>query len=80
MENKIYCQSCGADITNLGGLIAGGEIYCTRKCLKPFINKYSQNYGISESIDYHKTAKDLSLEILKGNLIHYGKLEKSVSK
>jgi len=82
----VYCQSCGVDITRLGGDVASnGRIYC-HGYREGFIRCMEKDLIINPSIFLdgsvmanYKNAKQVQRDIRKGTLTHFNQLEKVAS-
>ena len=77
---EVYCQFCGKNITNEGGDVGDSRFYChgdeedgTARCV---INALFET-GQTEIViyNYHNPRK-IQKMIRKGELIHFGPLEK----
>ena len=81
-KQKVYCQTCGEDLTKQGGYISNeGGIYCQGGFLRNFdcggIAMTKSNHNLS--FDY-ADSKEVQRWIEEGKLIHFSQLEKTVSK
>lgn len=81
-KQKVYCQTCGEDLTKQGGYISNeGGIYCQGRFLRNFdcggIAMTKSNHNLS--FDY-ADSKEIQHLIEEGKLINFSHLEKTVSK
>jgi hypothetical protein len=80
---EVYCQDCGKDLTNIGGDIANNKkIYCNTSNRYPFrcIDNYLlKNPDEGILIANYSKPEEIQKAIRKRKLVHYNKLEKSVS-
>ncbi len=83
---RAYCQTCGKDITNEGGDVGQGRIYCHGykndglKCLEQdLIRLLKENEGEVFIFNYHNP-RQVQKAIKKGRIMKFGQLENIASK
>ena len=83
-ETRLYCQSCGNDLTNQGGDVSGsGKIYCHGyredggRCVTDALFKGVESGSMF--FNFYEAAK-LSRAIKRGKLSNFGPLEEKVNR
>jgi hypothetical protein len=71
-DTRFYCQSCGTDLTDVGGVVSDEKsIYCNKTPNNCVIK------AVSFSMIYNpQTPQQIAESIKSGRLIHFGQLEK----
>jgi hypothetical protein len=80
-QEEVYCQVCGRDLTDIGGMLGNKTILCLPLndsafgCTQKYTLKCEKGYFMGDYFD----AKSVQKQIRRGKLIHFGSLENSVS-
>ena len=69
---KVYCQSCGEDLTNREGLVGNNsKVYCFGDCFYQDLNA-----NLPTILDFKRMNSDgIQQEIRMGRLTHFSPLE-----
>ena len=81
-KQEVYCQICGEDLTNTGGMINNSGAILCQSTMGPLLNciqKYSFQSEEGFFFGNYYSSKKVQKQIRKGRLVNYGPLEKSAS-